>query len=81
MPGNAQTAPTDQIGRRVELPMIGTVMVPPPQRLVYFAALGALAAFGVIEWPVALVIGVGHLLADQHWSSVVQGFGEAIEEV
>lgn len=81
MPDNAQTVATDQIGRQVELPVIGAVRVPPPQRLVYFAGLGALAAFGVIDWPVALVIGIGHLLADQHWSGVVQGLGEAIEEV
>lgn len=36
-----------------------TSYLPPPDRLAYYAGLGALAAFGVVEWPVALAIGVG----------------------
>ena len=61
----------EQVGNQVEIPAIGRVTVPPP---------GLLAVFGVIDWPIALVVGVGHLLADQHWSSVVQGIGEAAEQ-
>ena len=70
----------EQVGNQVEIPAIGRVTVPPPGRLAYFAGLGLLAVFGVIDWPIALVVGVGHLLADQHWSSVVQGIGEAAEQ-
>jgi hypothetical protein len=70
-----------EVGSRVSAPVIGTVTVPPLKRIVYFAGLGALAVFGVIDWPIALVIGAGHLLADQHWSTVAQGLGEAVEQV
>ena len=37
--------------------------LPPPQRLAYYAGLGALAAFQVIEWPVAVAIGAGTAVA------------------
>jgi hypothetical protein len=66
--------------RRLRLPLVGPVAVPPPDRLAYFAGLGVLAAIEVIEWPIALVIGAGHLLADQHWSRVLGGVGEAAED-
>ncbi len=66
-------------GRRVEIPMLGQVAVPPPDKVAYYAGLGVLAALKVIEWPMALVITAGHLLADQHLSGVVKGMGEALE--
>jgi hypothetical protein len=66
-------------GRRVEVPALGEVAVPPPDKLVYYAGLGVLAALQVIEWPIALVITAGHLLADQHMSGLAKGFGEALE--
>ena len=59
--------------RRVELPMLGEVAVPPPDKVVYYAGLGVLAALQVIEWPIAVVITAGHLLADQHFSGLVRG--------
>jgi len=37
--------------------------MPSKERLGYYAGLGALAAVGVIEWPVAAVIGVGMAVA------------------
>ncbi|MEU7925991.1 hypothetical protein [Micromonospora sp. NPDC049801] len=66
--------------RRVELPILGEVAVPPPDKVAYYAGLGVLAALQVIEWPLALVITAGHLLADQHFSGLVRGVGEAIQE-
>ncbi|MGV9210457.1 hypothetical protein ACTFTM_01185 [Micromonospora sp. RB23] len=66
--------------RRVELPMLGEVAVPPPDKIAYYAGLGVLAALQVIEWPLALVITAGHVLADQHFSGLVRGLGEAIQE-
>jgi hypothetical protein len=37
--------------------------LPPVERLAYYAGLGALAALGIIEWPVAAAIGAGTMLA------------------
>ncbi len=36
--------------------------LPPPQQALYYGALAALAAFEIIEWPVALAIGAGTAL-------------------
>lgn len=65
--------------RRVDMPMVGEVAVPPPDKLAYYAGLGVLAALQVIEWPLALVITAGHVLADQHMSRLVKGLGEALQ--
>lgn len=37
--------------------------LPPPDRLVFYGGLGAMAALNVISWPVAAAIGVGTMLA------------------
>ncbi|WP_199561918.1 hypothetical protein [Micromonospora deserti] len=65
--------------RRVDIPVLGEVAVPPSDKLAYYAGLGVLAALQVIEWPLALVITAGHLLADQHLSGLAKGLGEALE--
>jgi hypothetical protein len=57
----------------------GTVTLPPPNRLLFYAGLGVLAAIEVIEWPVALIVGVGHLLAEQRHSRAGRDVGEAME--
>ncbi|MEU5671417.1 hypothetical protein ACGF3C_04465 [Micromonospora sp. NPDC047762] len=66
--------------RRVQLPMLGEVAVPPPDKVVYYAGLGVLAALQVIEWPIAVVITAGHVLADQHFSGLARGLGEALQD-
>ncbi|MFG1616302.1 hypothetical protein ACGFI3_26375 [Nonomuraea wenchangensis] len=38
---------------------VARTILPPPERVAYYGALGAMAVFGVIEWPVAAAIGVG----------------------
>ncbi|MCW2880586.1 MAG: hypothetical protein JWQ95_4686 [Sphaerisporangium sp.] len=63
----------------VTLPVIGKVVLPPPDRLAFYAALGLLTAFEIIEWPLALVIGLGHFLAEQHFSRALTGVGQAAE--
>lgn len=37
--------------------------LPPAEQLAYYGSLGALAAFSVIDWPVAAAIGAGTLVA------------------
>ncbi|MEU5963679.1 hypothetical protein ABZ777_20960 [Micromonospora parva] len=66
--------------RRVQLPMLGEVAVPPPDKVVYYAGLGVLAALQVIEWPIAVVITAGHVLADQHFSGLARGLGEVLQD-
>jgi xanthosine utilization system XapX-like protein len=64
----------------VNLPILGRVRVPRPEQVAYFGALGALAAFEIIEWPIALAIAAGHALAQNQRSRVAQEIGEALED-
>jgi xanthosine utilization system XapX-like protein len=64
----------------VTLPVVGRVRVPRPEQLAFYGALGALAAVEIIEWPVALVLGVGHALMQNEHSRVAQEVGEALED-
>lgn len=62
----------DVLGTRLELP--------PPDQLAFLGGVAVLAAFEIIEWPVALVLAVGHQLAHSHHGKVMREFGEALEE-
>ncbi|MFF3437404.1 hypothetical protein [Streptosporangium sp. NPDC002721] len=63
----------------ITVPVIGTLSLPTPDRLVFYGVLGALGAFGVIEWPVALVVGVGHYLSEQRVFPALRQAGLAAE--
>ncbi|MEU8247826.1 hypothetical protein [Nonomuraea sp. NPDC048916] len=51
-----------ELGQAVD---IARSFMPPPERLAYYGALGALAVFGVLEWPVAAAIGAGAIIAQR----------------
>jgi hypothetical protein len=48
-------------------------------RLLFYGTLAGLAAVEIIEWPVAVVLGVGHALATSRHKAL-QEAGEAMEE-
>jgi len=62
----------------INLPVIGQVEIPRPEQLAYYGGLAALAAFELIDWPVAVVIMAGHLLAANHHNRLLEELGEAI---
>lgn len=64
----------------VNLPVVGSVEIPRPDELAYFGGLAALAAFELIDWPVALVIAAGHFLASSHHNRILEELGDAMEE-
>lgn len=64
----------------VNLPVFGRVSVPQPQQLAYYGGLVALAAFEVIDWPIAVALAAGHLLAHNQNNQLLEQFGEALEE-
>ncbi|QTJ68039.1 hypothetical protein HYG77_22285 [Rhodococcus sp. ZPP] len=63
----------------VNLPIIGRVGIPPPEHLAFYAALGTLAALEIIEWPVAVIIAAGHVLAAEEHHRTGQEIGAALE--
>lgn len=65
---------------RMRIPGIGEIAVPPSDKIAYYLGLGVLAALQIIEWPLALVITAGHLIADQHFSGLAKGLGEALQQ-
>jgi hypothetical protein len=64
----------------LNLPVVGRVSIPRPERLAYFGALGVMAAVEIIDWPIALAIAAGHVLAEQHHNRFAQEVGEALED-
>jgi Ca2+-transporting ATPase len=54
----------------IQLPIIGRVPVPSPRQLAIYAALGGLAAIEIIDWPVALAMGVGSALVSRKLSNL-----------
>jgi xanthosine utilization system XapX-like protein len=47
----------------IKVPGVGKIGVPPPDQLAFFGVLGVMAAVNVLEWPVALAIGVAEAVA------------------
>lgn len=53
---------------------VARTFLPPPERIMYYGGLGALAALGILDWPVAAAIGAGTMIAqrakarEQRWS-------------
>ena len=54
----------------VQLPIVGRVPVPPPRQLAIYTALGGLAALQILDWPVALAMGVGSTLVSRQLSDL-----------
>lgn len=57
-----------------------TVETPPVEHALFYVGLAALAATEVIEWPLALVLMVGHVLLDATNRPGLESLGEALEE-
>jgi len=55
------------------------VSFPPLDKLAFYAGLGGAVAFGLIEWPVAALTGLGHLLSDDRHHRTLRALGEALD--
>ena len=72
---------TEDGGHRVVVAIEGrAVELPPIEHLLFYGGVGTLVAAGVIEWPVGLALGVGHVLLDLTRRPGLQALGEALEE-
>jgi hypothetical protein len=62
------------------LPVVGIqVPVPEPESLAWYAGLGLMAALEVIDWELALVVGLGHLIAENARSRTLAELAEGVE--
>ena len=55
--------------------------LPPLDKFAFYVGLGGAAAFGVIEWPIAVITGVGHLLSEDRHNRTLRTLGEALDAV
>jgi hypothetical protein len=67
-------------GFAMDLPVLGRVRIPHPEQLAYYGALAALAAVEIIDWPIALAIAAGHVLAENQHSRIARELGDALEQ-
>jgi hypothetical protein len=65
---------------RITVAGLGEINVGPPEQLAYFAGIATLAFLEIIDWPLAIVIAAGHLMAEQRRSKTLHAFGAALEE-
>lgn len=54
--------------------------LPAPEHLAFYAGIGAMAVFGIMEWPVVAALVVGHTLVNAQHNKILQSLGEALEE-
>lgn len=66
-------------GQEFTLPIVGRLPITRDQAA-FYAGLGALAAVGLIDWPVAAAVGAGHWLMRRSQSGTLRRFGEALDE-
>lgn len=71
--GQSREARVPLFGRKIGLP------VPSRGSVAWYAGLGAMAAFEVIDWPVALVVAASHALATRTQDPAVRQLGAGAE--
>lgn len=71
---------TEQGGHRITVSLDGNrVVLPPIEHLPFYVGLAVLAAFDVVEWPLALLLMGGHALLDATNRPGLHELGAAIE--
>ncbi len=63
----------------LRIPVLGELKLPAPEQVAFIGGVTVLAAIGVIEWPVAVLLGIGHVVATQAHRKMVRALGEALE--
>jgi membrane protein required for beta-lactamase induction len=57
-----------------------SLTLPAPEHLAFYAGVGAMGVFGIMEWPVVAALLVGYTLVSAQHNKVLQSLGEALEE-
>jgi hypothetical protein len=64
---------------QLPVPVLGELTLPAPEQVAFIGGIAALAVIGLLEWPVAVLLGVGHGLATHAHRKMVRALGEALE--
>ena len=63
----------------LRLPVLGELTLPAPEQVAFIGGVAALAVIGVLEWPVAAFLVIGHGVATHAHRKMVRALGEALE--
>jgi hypothetical protein len=64
----------------VRLPVVGLVLpVPAKEELPFILGIGAIAALNLIDWPIAVIVAVGHTIATHSRNQALRELAEGIE--
>jgi len=55
------------------------VTLPPLDKLAFYAGVTGAAALGLIEWPIAALTCLGHLLSDDRRNRTLHALGDALD--
>lgn len=66
-------------GVTLPIPWLGSIEISKPE-LAYVGGIAGLTALGLLEWPIALVIAGGHVLAADRSSRTVRDLGDAMTD-
>lgn len=64
----------------MKLPVLDLELNKPTRSsLAWYGGISAMAAFGLIEWPLAAVVAAGHLISENSRSEAVTGAAEGAQ--
>lgn len=66
--------------RRISVPFLGTIELPPPGQLAFLGGIVTLGVTGVVDWPIVAVLVTGHVLANNRHTQFLRDFGKALEQ-
>ena len=66
-------------GWHVDVPLVGPVGWPPTGSAAFLIVVGGLVVVDVVSWPLALAVGLGHVLARDHDHRLLREIGEGLE--
>jgi hypothetical protein len=72
---------TEKGGHRILVTIDGTeIETPPVEHLAFYVGLATLVGVGLVELPIALALGVGHVLIEITRRPGLEALGEALSE-
>jgi len=63
----------------LRIPVLGALTLPAPEQVAFIGGVAVVAAIGLLEWPVAALLIIGHGVASQSHRKMVRALGEALE--